>query len=1117
MGVVANLVVRVSASITDFEKQMAGLERQLGKTGDRLQSIGGDLTKGLTLPLAGIAVAAYKLSSDFDTAMTKVRTLASESAENVAELRKQVLQLAPAVGIGPTQLADALLAIESTGFRGSQAMSILEMAAKGSAIGMGASVDVARALTAAVNAYGVENLSAAKAADILTATVDAGGAEADELATEIGRVVGVASQLGVSFEQVGAFIATYTKLGLNASEATTGLSGVLNMILNPSKEARQALSDLGTSADGLRIAVKEHGLNEALIELLNRAKGNGDAIGALFGNVRALAGVMGTAGSQAKTYRDVLEQISNSTNTLNKRFDIWRTTTAATWKEFTAQVQVAGIQLGDKLAPSFSKVLQAAGPVLDKIISLIQWFGSLPQGVQTATLGFLAFAAAIGPVVYAIGTLASTAGSLIGLFRMMSGTATAAGTSAGGAAVGVGALSTAMGVLAQAAAVVGVAIGSWKLGRWIGDLSGLTDWIGRLSARFGEFVGFLPQGTAAQYAATQAAREQAAAVKELHDQLGLTFRTTDIELPSEKKPPAGKGGPILGPGGMGEMSEEAKKYAQELKALSERLSGRDVIDGAQQWVLAIAKIGGIGKLTHDELKQFTDDITKAVEKMQLMGEVVPRTWQAIANATKTDTLLESSRDMLGKSLQNAGINGPQDLNRQQLVLPSREIDTAALMNAIPAAVQNQNISGQIAAAAKQAASTWGGQFKTGVSSALGDLGNVIMGALQGGGNVAASVGGLFGGQITEGISGHLTKQLSGMFGKTLGGALGSVIPGLGTMLGSMIGPLIANVGKKIWHGIQGMFGTDEEARDVNPSRDSFLAEFGDVGNKDVGGAQWNLANKLTQITGESGGGHLMDAFLKADTMEKFNAAKSAVEEALKKGDAAGKQAADSIESASDAASGLTMNVSGSDEAIKALGETQDRVVNAMLAGFDKLIAKMQEFIGGMSNAGAALGATAAPAPATPGLPLDEVVTPEGVVTGEQDPTSSGFWNPNAAKLDPNNPGYYTDGSPVGGIADGTIDPNTGEYLPGFATGTGGQYLDFGSGTPVMLHGRERVMTEKEAQGGNLQITIGQITVGGGTDAAEVRRATAMGVLDAIEQGGVVWQKFRILSGQAVPA
>ena len=38
-------------------------------------------------------------------------------------------------------------------------------------------------------------------------------------------------------------------------------------------------------------------------------------------------------------------------------------------------------------------------------------------------------------------------------------------------------------------------------------------------------------------------------------------------------------------------------------------------------------------------------------------------------------------------------------------------------------------------------------------------------------------------------------------------------------------------------------------------------------------------------------------------------------------------------------------------------------------------------------------------------------------------------------------------------------------VPGFATGTGGKYLNFGSGTLAMLHGNERVMTAGEGAGG----------------------------------------------------
>lgn len=77
------------------------------------------------------------------------------------------------------------------------------------------------------------------------------------------------------------------------------------------------------------------------------------------------------------------------------------------------------------------------------------------------------------------------------------------------------------------------------------------------------------------------------------------------------------------------------------------------------------------------------------------------------------------------------------------------------------------------------------------------------------------------------------------------------------------------------------------------------------------------------------------------------------------------------------------------------------------------------------------------------------------------PRGWGNWTPSS----PSTPSVF---APVpGGDDESAVGSfNSSEFqMPGFAGGTHGQFMDFGAGTPVMLHGRERVMTASEGAGG----------------------------------------------------
>jgi hypothetical protein len=75
--------------------------------------------------------------------------------------------------------------------------------------------------------------------------------------------------------------------------------------------------------------------------------------------------------------------------------------------------------------------------------------------------------------------------------------------------------------------------------------------------------------------------------------------------------------------------------------------------------------------------------------------------------------------------------------------------------------------------------------------------------------------------------------------------------------------------------------------------------------------------------------------------------------------------------------------------------------------------------------------------------------------------------------------------------------------PGFAEGTHGKFVNFGSGTSVTLHGKERVMTEAEgrAEGSMIGSLISEVRQLRG-DMRRERRRLPLDLVSALQTRGV---------------
>jgi TP901 family phage tail tape measure protein len=436
--------------IASHNLKQAGTDLQ--RMGTQVQAAGSAMLP-FSAAVAAAGVASFKFGKDFEATMDRVGNITDIGAENIDEMSQAVLAMAPTVGIGPTPLAEALLVVASTGLKGATALQVLESSARASAVGLGETKDIARAVTAAMTAYGVENLSAAEASDKLFAAVRAGGAEATEFAGTLGRVVGIASQVGVSFDEVLASVATFTRLGVSAEEAVTALRGVMATLLKPSKDATEQLAAMGLSIDEVRKSVRERGLMATLTELVALTRGNDDALAAIVPNIRALAGIMGTAGAQADAYAENLAAVKNASGDVDRAFAETSKTVDFQWRQAMTNAQTAAVTLFNTFKVEAGGFVGAIAGMGKAAVGFADGMREWPALARTATLAIAGLLALAGPGLIALGaTLRVTGFALQGL-----------GVSAAAAA-------TSMALFAKGALLVGTALAAWQLGKRIGEV-----------------------------------------------------------------------------------------------------------------------------------------------------------------------------------------------------------------------------------------------------------------------------------------------------------------------------------------------------------------------------------------------------------------------------------------------------------------------------------------------------------------------------------------------------------------------------------------------------------------------------------------------------------------------
>lgn len=397
------LKINILGNATSLIRALGKASSHLQKFSGKVKAVSGQMS-ALSIPLGIAGLGAVRMADDFDRSMTKIKSLVGVAGDQVDAMAPKVKQMATAFGVSATDSADALFFITSAGLRGSRAMQVLEASLKASAVGLGQTKVIADLATSALNAYGAETLSAVGATDVLTASVREGKLEADQLSGAMGSVLPIASAMGVQFHEVGAAFAAMSRTGTQAANASTQLNSIMMSIMKPTKDAQEALGELGLSSEGLRKQIKEKGLLSVFMTLKEASEENSQAFERVFGNVRALKGVMDLLGGNIESTKNIFEALEDTVGATDKAFDETRKSSSFKLRQAMVALQNTFTDLGATL-------LKGIVPIMSDLVGAVRGlftrFKALEPRVQNIALAFAGLVVALpvlGGIFGAIGT-----------------------------------------------------------------------------------------------------------------------------------------------------------------------------------------------------------------------------------------------------------------------------------------------------------------------------------------------------------------------------------------------------------------------------------------------------------------------------------------------------------------------------------------------------------------------------------------------------------------------------------------------------------------------------------------------------------------------------------------
>lgn len=441
IGIVLEAKDLFSGAMNKAGRSFVDFEGKASAAGKAIEGHMRGLTLGLGIFAAGLGGLALlgaptEAAKLFGQGITEITTLTDEASLSFGNLEDVIIDLNAAYGGGTAkQIKGTYDGISAGASNAAQAIKLLNASNK---LAVAGKTDVSTAvdgLTSSLNAYGVSFEKASTFSDTFFVAVQQGKTTIPELSHVIGRVAPTASALGISFDELGAALASVTTKGLKTEEAATGIKAAFANIIQPAHQATQEAARLGIKFD--QTALKTKGGLKGLLDSITSAKGfNSTSLSKLFTSMEGLNAVLALTAGGGSKFAEALDAMKGGA--ADKAFGKMSETLAFQSQRFQGLKENVTILIGQALEPAAMSVTRFANRVLTAFqdapigmrsfivqgfatlatlltvvggaLTLVSAFGMLKAGLVAAGVSMSGFLAVLAPIVagLAVVTLAVT-------------------------------------------------------------------------------------------------------------------------------------------------------------------------------------------------------------------------------------------------------------------------------------------------------------------------------------------------------------------------------------------------------------------------------------------------------------------------------------------------------------------------------------------------------------------------------------------------------------------------------------------------------------------------------------------------------------------------------------